>query len=117
MQLLPFLIGALLVPLSAQAQEQSAQKPRWTLVIHGGAGIIEKDKGTPAQEAGVRAGLEAALAAGSRVLDGGGDALDAVQAAVQVLEDDPHFNAGRGAVFTWEGRNELDAAIDLVPLA
>lgn len=107
MRLLPLLLGALLMPLSAQAQE----KPRWTLVIHGGAGIIEKDKIRPEQEAGVRAGLEAALAAGSKVLDGGGDALDAVQAAVQVLEDDPHFNAGRGAVFTWDGRNELDAAI------
>ncbi|WP_066800513.1 isoaspartyl peptidase/L-asparaginase family protein [Sphingomonas soli] len=95
------------MPLSAHAQD----KPRWTLVIHGGAGIIEKDKLTPEQEAGVRAGLEAALTAGSTVLDQGGAALDAVEAAVRVLEDDPHFNAGRGAVFTWDGRNELDAAI------
>ncbi|MBX3563355.1 MAG: isoaspartyl peptidase/L-asparaginase [Sphingomonas sp.] len=111
MRLLPFVIAALLTPLAAQAQNQAAQKPRWTLVIHGGAGTIERDRITPEQEAGVRAGLEAALAAGSKVLDAGGDALDAVQAAVQVLEDDPHFNAGRGAVFTWDGRNELDAAI------
>ncbi len=111
MRLIPILLGALLMPLSAQAQDHRAQKPRWTLVIHGGAGIIERDKITPEQEAGVRAGLEAALAAGSKVLDSGGDALDAVQAAVQVLEDDPHFNAGRGAVFTWDARNELDAAI------
>jgi L-asparaginase / beta-aspartyl-peptidase len=101
------LIGALLMPLAAQAQD----KPRWTLVIHGGAGIIEKSRVTPEQEAGVAAGLNAALDAGSKVLAGGGTALDAVQAAVQVLEDDPHFNAGRGAVFTWEGRNELDSAI------
>ena len=107
MRLIPLLLGALLMPLSANAQD----KPRWTLVIHGGAGIIEKGKVTPEQEAGVRAGLEAALAAGSKVLDQGGSALDAVQAAVQVLEDDPHFNAGRGAVFTWDARNELDAAI------
>jgi beta-aspartyl-peptidase (threonine type) len=107
MRLIPLLLGALLMPLSAHAQD----KPRWTLVIHGGAGIIEKDKIKPEQEAGVRAGLEAALAAGSKVLAEGGDSLDAVQAAVQVLEDDPHFNAGRGAVFTWDGRNELDAAI------
>ncbi len=90
---------------------RTEERPRWTLVIHGGAGIIEKDRITPEQEAGVRAGLEAALTAGSAVLDRGGSAIDAVQAAVQVLEDDPHFNAGRGAVFTWEGRNELDAAI------
>ncbi|RYE04353.1 MAG: isoaspartyl peptidase/L-asparaginase, partial [Sphingomonadales bacterium] len=95
------------MPLPAQAQDG----PRWTLVIHGGAGIIEKGKVSAEQEAGARAGLDAALTAGSVVLAQGGDALDAVQAAVQVLEDDPHFNAGRGAVFTWDAKNELDAAI------
>jgi beta-aspartyl-peptidase (threonine type) len=99
-----------LAPLPAQAQADQA-KPAWTLVIHGGAGIIEKSRVTPEQEAGVRAGLNAALDAGSKILAAGGTSLDAVQAAVQVLEDDPHFNAGRGAVFTWEGRNELDAAV------
>jgi len=99
------------MPLAAQAQNQSAHKPKWTLVIHGGAGIIEKSRITPEQEAGATAGLNAALDAGSKVLAGGGSALDAVQAAVQVLEDDPHFNAGRGAVFTWDAKNELDAAI------
>lgn len=107
MRLALILFGALLMPIATHAQE----KPKWTLVIHGGAGIIEKDKITPEQEAGVKAGLDAALNAGSKVLAGGGGALDAVQAAIQVLEDDPHFNAGRGAVFTWDGRNELDAAI------
>lgn len=107
MRLALILLGALLMPLSAQAQD----KPKWTLVIHGGAGIIEKDKIKPEQEAGVKAGLNAALDAGSKILAGGGTALDAVQAAIQVLEDDPHFNAGRGAVFTWDGHNELDAAI------
>jgi beta-aspartyl-peptidase (threonine type) len=107
MRLALILLGALLMPTAAHAQE----KPKWTLVIHGGAGIIEKDKVKPEQEAGVRAGLDAALDAGGKVLDTGGSALDAVQAAIQVLEDDPHFNAGRGAVFTWDGRNELDAAI------
>ena len=104
---LALLLGALLMPLTANAQD----KPKWTLVIHGGAGIIEKGRVTPEQESGIQKGLEGALEAGSRVLAEGGDALDAVQAAVQVLEDDPHFNAGRGAVFTWDGRNELDAAI------
>lgn len=101
------LFGAFLMPLSAQAQDA----PRWTLVIHGGAGTIAPDRITPEQEAAVRAGLEQALAAGSDVLSRGGSALDAVQAAVQVLEDDPNFNAGRGAVFSWDGRNELDSAI------
>jgi beta-aspartyl-peptidase (threonine type) len=93
------------MPSTAPAQ------PKWSLVIHGGAGIIEKGELSPEQEAGAEAGLNAALDAGSKVLAGGGTALDAVQAAVQVLEDDPHFNAGRGAVFTWDARNELDAAI------
>jgi L-asparaginase / beta-aspartyl-peptidase len=103
------LLGALLMPVAAAAQ--AADPPRWTLVIHGGAGIIERDRLPPEQQAGVRAGLERALDAGSRVLADGGSAVDAVQAAVSVLEDDPHFNAGRGAVFTLDGRNELDAAI------
>ena len=104
----PFLLGVLLMSLSAQAADA---KPRWTLVIHGGAGIMDRAKMKPGTEEGARAGLAAALDAGSAVLDRGGSAVDAVEAAVQVLEDDPHFNAGRGAVFTYEGRNELDAAI------
>jgi len=83
----------------------------WTLVVHGGAGIIDKTKVTPEQEALAIAGLRAALAAGSGVLARGGSALDGAEAAVCVLEDDPAFNAGRGAVFTWDGRNELDAAV------
>lgn len=85
--------------------------PRWTLMIHGGAGIIERDRLDPDVEAAVRAALNRALDAGAAVLAAEGNALDAVEAAVQVLEDDPHFNAGRGAVFTWAGENELDAAI------
>lgn len=85
--------------------------PGWTLAIHGGAGGMTRDKLTAAQEAAARHGLEAALAAGSRVLSGGGPAIDAVEAAVRVLEDDPHFNAGRGAALTFDGAIELDAAI------
>ncbi len=85
--------------------------PRWSLAIHGGAGTIERDRMTPAQDAAYRAALTKALEAGSAVLSAGGSALDAVQAAVQLMEDDPLFNAGRGAVFTAAGRNELDAAI------
>ncbi|SOB86705.1 beta-aspartyl-peptidase (threonine type) [Sphingomonas guangdongensis] len=91
----------------AAAQDQSD----WTLVIHGGAGVIERERMTPEREAAARAGLNAALDAGQKVLSGGGTALDAVEAAVKVLEDDPNFNAGRGAVYTYDGTNELDAAI------
>ncbi|MBA3896760.1 MAG: isoaspartyl peptidase/L-asparaginase [Sphingomonadaceae bacterium] len=89
----------------------AAAPPKWTLVIHGGAGIIERARMKPGEEAAIRAALGAALAKGAAVLKSGGAALDAVEAAVELLEDDPHFNAGRGAVFTYEGRNELDAAI------
>lgn len=89
----------------------TAAKPRWSLVIHGGAGMIERDRLTPAEDAAIRAALTKALDAGSAVLDTGGTALDAVEAAVMVLEDDPHFNAGRGSVFTYHGTIEMDSAI------
>jgi beta-aspartyl-peptidase (threonine type) len=84
---------------------------RWTLVVHGGSGAFTRDRLSEAEDAGARAGLSAALEAGAAILSAGGAALDAVEAAVRVLEDDPHFNAGRGAVFTYDGLNELDAAI------
>lgn len=85
--------------------------PTWTLVVHGGSGRIERGTLSSEAEAGARAALGRALDAGSAVLAAGGAALDAVQAAVQVLEDDPHFNAGRGAALSFEGAAELDAAI------
>lgn len=85
--------------------------PIWSLVIHGGAGIITPERMQPGQEAAARAALERALAAGAAILGTGGSALDAVEAAVRVLEDDPVFNAGRGAALSFEGVAELDAAI------
>ncbi len=89
----------------------AAPVPRWTLVIHGGAGVIERARLQPSDDAAIRAALALSLEKGSAILAKGGSSLDAVDAAVRVLEDDPHFNAGRGAVFTYEGVNELDAAI------
>ena len=83
----------------------------WSLVVHGGAGVMTRETLTPEQDAAFRAALGVALAAGAAVLRGDGGALDAVEAAIRCLEDEPLFNAGRGAVFTAEGRNELDAAI------
>ncbi|MDW2980563.1 MAG: isoaspartyl peptidase/L-asparaginase [Rhodanobacter sp.] len=80
------------------------------LVIHGGAGVIKRDM-TPAKEQAVRAAMSRALQDGYARLKAGGSALDAVAAAITVLEDDPNFNAGKGAVFTHDGSNELDAAI------
>lgn len=105
-----------LIPLAAAlaliAAPAAAQEPaRWSFAIHGGAGVIERDSLTPEQDAAYRAALHRALEAGSAVLADGGSALDAIQAAIELMEDDPLFNAGRGAVFTAAGRNELDAAV------
>jgi beta-aspartyl-peptidase (threonine type) len=83
----------------------------WALAIHGGAGVIEKGKLTTADEAAYRASLGAALDAGAKILREGGSSLDAVEAAIRLLEDDPLFNAGKGAVFDAEGHNQLDASI------
>ena len=83
----------------------------WRLVIHGGAGAMRPTHGDPDHEERARAGLRSALDAGAALLAGGGDALDAVEASVRVLEDDPCFNAGRGSALTSEGVVELDAAI------
>jgi beta-aspartyl-peptidase (threonine type) len=82
-----------------------------TIVIHGGAGALEKGRYSPAEEAAYKAALTLALDAGYGVLEDGGSALDAVETAIMILEDSPLFNAGRGAVFTYDGKNELDASI------
>lgn len=97
-------IGAMLMASAAQAND-------WKLVIHGGAGVIERTKMTPEKDREIRAALDRSLEAGSKVLAAGGSALDAVEASVRVLEDDPNFNAGRGSVFTYDGKIEMDASI------
>lgn len=98
-------LSLLLLTGIAEAEHRTA------LVIHGGAGTISRDAMSPEREAEIRADLDRALDAGHAVLDAGGTALDAVTAAVVVLEDSPHFNAGKGAVFNADGVNELDASI------
>jgi beta-aspartyl-peptidase (threonine type) len=82
-----------------------------SIAVHGGAGTLAPADLTPENERAYRAGLERALRAGFAVLDAGGPSLDAVVAAVQVLEDDPLFNAGRGAVVAASGQHELDASV------
>jgi len=82
-----------------------------SIAIHGGAGTILKEDMTPELEDAHRKGLSEALGAGYAVLENGGTALNAVKAAVVILEDNPLFNAGKGAVFTKKGLNEMDAAI------
>lgn len=102
------LAGLAVMALSMQAAPVAAAEP--VLVIHGGAGVVRKDL-SPADEAAARAALELALRKGHEQLAAGKPALDAVTAAITVLEDDPNFNAGKGAVFTHDGTNELDAAL------
>jgi len=87
------------------------RSPTWSLAAHGGAGVIEPGGLRPAQEEAYRAAMARAAEAGAAVLRGGGRAIEAVELAVKALEDEPLFNAGRGAVFTAEGKAELDAAI------
>ncbi len=103
----------------AAAKDESARdsapsptrKVQWGLVIHGGAGVIRRETFTPEKEAAYRAKLTEALQAGHAILARGGTSLDAVGAAIRILEDSPLFNAGKGAVFNHDGRNELDASI------
>jgi beta-aspartyl-peptidase (threonine type) len=84
---------------------------RWALVAHGGAGVIEKGGLRPEQERAYREAMARTAEAGAAALKAGGAAMDAVEAAVRLFEDDPLFNAGRGAVFTAEGAIELDASV------
>jgi L-asparaginase / beta-aspartyl-peptidase len=86
-------------------------KDKFVLVIHGGAGTILKSQMTPAKEKAYQEALNKALETGYAILKKGGSAMDAVEAVVRTMEDNPLFNAGKGAVFTNEGKNELDAAI------
>jgi beta-aspartyl-peptidase (threonine type) len=96
---------------AAIATAQNAANHQWEIVLHGGAGVIERSSMDAESEADYRASLAHALEAGTKVLGSGGSALDAVETMIRVMEDDPLFNAGRGAVFTADGKNELDAAI------
>jgi len=97
----------------SEARAVDAESPRieWGLVIHGGAGTITRANMTPEREAEYRAKMEEALRAGHAVLERGGSSLDAVVATINLMEDSPLFNAGRGAVFTAEETNSLDASI------
>ncbi|MFI5149348.1 MAG: isoaspartyl peptidase/L-asparaginase family protein [Bacteroidia bacterium] len=81
------------------------------ILVHGGAGTILKSNMTPELETRYRQALHRALEEGDKLLDKGGSAIDAVEAAVMILEDHPLFNAGKGSVFTHEGKNEMDASI------
>jgi beta-aspartyl-peptidase (threonine type) len=102
---------ALLAPAGGPAFSQERADHPVKLVIHGGAGVIERSKMTPEREKAYRDAMAQALRTGYAVLQKGGTSLDAVEATIKVLEDSPLFNAGKGAVFTSAGTNELDASI------
>ncbi|KID57324.1 isoaspartyl peptidase [Pseudoalteromonas luteoviolacea] len=96
----------------ATALQLSAQETQnFAIAIHGGAGTIEKSRFTPEQEKAYRLKLKEAVEAGYKVLEKGGDSLDAITIAINILEDSPFFNAGKGAVYTYDGHHELDASI------
>jgi beta-aspartyl-peptidase (threonine type) len=104
-------IVALLTLVSISFLGLAQTKQKYVLVVHGGAGTILKKSMTPEKEAAYTAALTKALQEGYAAIKAGKTSLDAVEAAIHVLEDSPLFNAGKGAVFTHDGRNELDASI------
>jgi len=113
MNFFPRVLIALALTTAAFAQSPAPRPAphKWAIVLHGGAGVLERSSMTAEAEASYRSGINEALRAAATVLDKGGSSLDAVEAAIQLLEDNPLFNAGRGAVFAADGTNQLDAAI------
>lgn len=101
----------LLLAIAPVAAQKKPSSEKYILVIHGGAGTILKSQMTPEKEQAYKQALTEALNTGYHLLKSGKSSMDAVEAAVRILEDSPLFNAGKGAVFTHDGRNELDAAI------
>jgi len=108
--LLAFLF-TLFLSFNLIAQTKKMNEKKYVLVIHGGAGTILPGRMTADQEKEYREALKASLFAGYNILKDKGSSLDAVVAAINVMEDSPLFNAGKGAVFTHEGKNEMDASI------
>lgn len=109
--ILPFTVFSQKPAPAEVSQLQGPQNPRLGFVIHGGAGVISRKEMTPEKEKEFRAKLEEAVTAGYKALQAGKSSLDAVEIAIRILEDSPLFNAGKGAVFTHDGINELDASI------
>lgn len=93
------------------SKSSDRERPQWAIVVHGGAGMMERSDFTPEIRQAYAEKLSEALNAGGSILEQGGASLDAVEAAVRVLEDSPLFNAGKGAVFSAAGVNEMDASV------
>jgi len=111
MRWIAFLLVLVLINSCEYHSGTNQNKPEYVLVIHGGAGTILKENMTAEKEAAYLKKLNEALGAGERVLKNGGSSLDAVTETIMVMENSPLFNAGKGAVFTAEGINEMDASI------
>ena len=109
--ILPTAVFAQKSGFTEMKQLQSPQNPRLGFIIHGGAGVIRRGSLTPEREAEYKRKLEEAVLAGYKALQAGKSSLDAVEIAIRILEDSPLFNAGKGAVFTNDGVNELDSSI------
>lgn len=112
--LLPFMMFLCLSCGSGKenkAVSEDLKHPRWVIVVHGGAGVITRERMTAETEAEYRAIMQTVIDTGAAILERGGSALDAVEQTIRLMEDSPLFNAGKGAVFTHEGKNELDASI------
>ena len=107
----PMLLALAMLAAAAVRGDDPMSRSKVVLVIHGGAGVLSRRVMTAEQEGRYRKELERALRAGHEAMRRTGQGLDAVETAIKVLEDSPLFNAGKGAVFTHEGRNELDASI------
>ena len=105
------IVLAALVAAPALPAAAHGESPMIAIAIHGGAGVITRGSMAPGEEEAYRADLQRALDAGYDILAAGGSSLDAVEGDVRIMEDSPLFNAGKGAVFTHEGRNELDSSI------
>lgn len=114
-KLLLFVVALMLFVSCDQPAENEkhteAERPEWAIVVHGGAGFMRPENYTAEDEKKYLDALEEALLAAGKILENGGTATDAVEVAINLLEDSPHFNAGKGAVFNADGVNELDASL------
>jgi L-asparaginase / beta-aspartyl-peptidase len=103
--------GPEVMAASDTAHTAAASGHKWAVVLHGGAGVIERKSMSAETDAAYRAALKQSIQAAAEVLEKGGSSMDAVEGAIKLMEDNPLFNAGKGAVFTADGKNELDSAV------
>ncbi|OQY02876.1 MAG: beta-aspartyl-peptidase [Bacteroidetes bacterium 4572_117] len=106
-----FKLAILLLAIMLQSKLFAQEKPEYVVVIHGGAGVIKKENMSAEKEAAYIKKINEALQTGKTILEKGGTSIETVIAVIKIMEDSPLFNAGKGAVFTHSGKNEMDASI------